>query len=86
MDQEKILVVDDEANVREMVSKIVNLMGHEAAAAVNGKEALQILKDKPFSIVITDVKMPEMKIFQIVKAYFQLKAVDSLWLIRIKSF
>jgi len=68
VDQERILVVDDEANVREMVSKIINLMGHEAVTAVNGKEALQILKDKPFSIMITDVKMPEMDGFELMKA------------------
>jgi len=68
VDQERILVVDDEVNVREMVSKIINLMGHEAVTAVNGKEALQILKDKPFSIMITDVKMPEMDGFELMKA------------------
>jgi signal transduction histidine kinase len=67
VDQERILVVDDEANVGEMVSKIINLMGHEAVTAVNGKEALQILKDKPFSIMITDVKMPEMDGFELMR-------------------
>jgi len=68
VNQERILVVDDEVNVGEMVSKIVNLMGHEAVTAVNGKEALQFLKDKPFSIMITDVKMPEMDGFELMKA------------------
>lgn len=68
MDQERILVVDDEAGVGEMVSKIINLMGHEAVTALNGKEALQILKDKPFNILITDVKMPEMDGFELMKA------------------
>jgi len=68
VDQETILVVDDEASVREMVSKIINLMGHKAVTAVNGKEALQILKNKPFSIMITDVKMPEMDGFELMKS------------------
>jgi signal transduction histidine kinase len=66
--QERILVVDDEANVREMVSKIVSLMGHEAVTSENGREALEILKNEPFSIVITDVKMPEMDGFELMKA------------------
>ncbi len=66
--QETILVVDDEADVGEMVSKIINLMGHEAATALNGKEALQILRNRPFSIMITDVKMPEMDGFELMKA------------------
>jgi signal transduction histidine kinase len=60
--------VDDEANVREMVSKIVSLMGHEAVTSENGREALEILKNEPFSIVITDVKMPEMDGFELMKA------------------
>jgi len=61
-------VVDDEVDVGEMVSKIINLMGHEAVTALNGKEALQILKSKPFNIMITDVKMPEMDGFELMKA------------------
>jgi len=68
VDQERILVVDDEADVGEMVSKIISLMGHEAVTAVNGKVALEILRNQPFSIMITDVKMPEMDGFELMKA------------------
>ena len=68
MNQETILVVDDELEVGTMVSKIIHLMGHEAVTAASGKEALQILKDGPFSIMITDVKMPEMDGFELMKA------------------
>jgi signal transduction histidine kinase len=68
VDKERILVVDDEASVREMVSKIVNLIGHEAVTTGNGREALEILKNEPFSIIITDVKMPEMDGFELMKA------------------
>ena len=68
VDQERILVVDDEVDVGEMVSKIINLMGHEAVTAVNGKVALEILRNQPFSIMITDVKMPEMDGFELMKA------------------
>ncbi|HVP78813.1 MAG TPA: hybrid sensor histidine kinase/response regulator [Thermodesulfobacteriota bacterium] len=67
MNQEAILVVDDEVDVGAMVSKIINLMGHEAVTAVNGKEALEILKSRPFSIMITDVKMPEMDGLELMK-------------------
>ena len=68
MEKERILVVDDEASVREMVSKIINLIGHEAVTTGGGKEALGILKSEPFSIMITDVKMPEMDGFELMKA------------------
>ena len=68
MEKERILVVDDEANVREMVSKMVSLIGHETVVAGSGKEALEILKNEPFSIVVTDIRMPEMDGFELMKA------------------
>ena len=67
MEKERILVVDDEETVREMVSKIISLIGHEVVTTGNGREALEILKSQPFSIMITDVKMPEMDGFELTK-------------------
>lgn len=68
MEKERILVVDDEEAVREMVSKIVSHIGYEAATARSGKEALEILKNESFTILITDIKMPEMDGFELMKA------------------
>ncbi len=68
MEKERILVVDDEQDVREMVSKIINVIGHEAVSAGSGKEALEILKNGTFSILITDIRMPEMDGFELMKA------------------
>ena len=67
MEKERILVVDDEETVREMVSKIINLIGHEVVTTGNGREALEILRSQTFSILITDVKMPEMDGFELTK-------------------
>ena len=67
MEKERILVVDDEEAIREMVSKIISLLGHEAVTAGNGKQALEILKNQPFGIMITDIKMPEMDGFELTK-------------------
>jgi len=65
--KERILVVDDEEPIREMVSKIIHHIGYEAVAVRNGKEALEALKKEPFSILITDIKMPEMDGFELTK-------------------
>ena len=67
MEKERILVVDDEEAVREMVSKIVNHIGYETATARNGNEALEVLRNDPFTILITDIKMPEMDGFELMK-------------------
>jgi two-component system response regulator PilR (NtrC family) len=56
----KILVVDDERPIRESLQMILNEEGYQAEVAANGKEALDILEESNFSLVITDLKMPEM--------------------------
>ena len=67
VEKERILVVDDEELIRDMVSKIVNQIGHEVVTAGNGKEALEILRKESFTILITDIKMPEMDGFELMK-------------------
>jgi len=56
----KILVVDDEVKVRETLHKTVSSLGYECRTAAGGREALNILKEDYFPIVISDVRMPEM--------------------------
>jgi signal transduction histidine kinase len=68
VEKERVLVVDDEVEVREMISKIINLIGHEAITAESGNRALEILKKEAISIMITDIKMPEMDGFDLMKA------------------
>ncbi|MEW6377194.1 MAG: hybrid sensor histidine kinase/response regulator [Thermodesulfobacteriota bacterium] len=67
-EKERVLVVDDEEAVREMVSRVVNLIGYEVVTARNGEEALEVLRTEPISILITDIKMPEMDGFELMKA------------------
>jgi len=66
-EKERILIVDDEESIRELVSKIVTHIGYEAIVARNGQEALGILRNKPISIMITDMKMPEMDGLELTK-------------------
>ena len=64
----QVLVVDDEEAVREMVSKLVSRLGHEVVTARHGREALEILRREPITIVITDIRMPEMDGIELMKA------------------
>jgi signal transduction histidine kinase len=68
VEKERILVVDDEEPIREMVARIVSHTGHEAVTARDGREALEILKKEPLTILITDLKMPEMDGFELMKS------------------
>lgn len=54
-----ILVIDDDASVREVVSEMLRLEGHEVTIAENGREAIPLLAANRFDLVITDLIMPE---------------------------
>jgi two-component system response regulator PilR (NtrC family) len=54
----RILVVDDERSMREMLSILLEREGYEAVEAKNGQEALQIFETSIFDLVISDIHMP----------------------------
>lgn len=56
----KILVVDDEETVGIGMSEILKDEGFEAAYAVNGRDAVEAVKDKPYSLIFMDIIMPGM--------------------------
>ena len=57
---ERILVVDDEEGLRNIISQVLNDDGHEVTTASSGEAALEIFKNTPFPVVITDVFMEQM--------------------------
>lgn len=59
-DKRKILVVDDESGMREMLSYELGSRGYQVATAGNGEEAMEKMVSENFQLVITDIKMPKM--------------------------
>lgn len=55
-----LLIVDDSASMRQMVSFTLKDAGYEVVAANNGKDALSKIEGTKFDMVITDLNMPEM--------------------------
>jgi two-component system, NtrC family, response regulator AtoC len=60
MSQQRVLVVDDEANTRRVLEIMLQKMGHETRAACNGQEALALAQRESFDLVLTDLRMPGM--------------------------
>lgn len=56
----RILIVDDEENAREALSKILTHDGYDVSSAANGVEALNYLRSRDVDLIITDINMPEM--------------------------
>jgi DNA-binding NtrC family response regulator len=63
----KILIVDDEKNIRTTISAYLLSLGYKLELAVNGQEALAKLKDSRYDLVLLDIKMHIMTGIQVLK-------------------
>lgn len=63
----RILVVDDELRVRDLIKKYAKFEGYEVSEASNGLQALEMCRDQSFDLVIMDVMMPELDGFSACK-------------------
>lgn len=62
-----LLIVDDSASMRQMVSFTLKDAGYGVVAASNGKDALTKLDGQKISMVITDLNMPEMDGIELIR-------------------
>ena len=60
MDLEKILVVDDEESVRTMIAVLLQREGYQVSSCGSGDQALELLGERAFGLVLCDVRMPGM--------------------------
>jgi CheY-like chemotaxis protein len=63
----RILVVEDEQEVRELLTEILESEDHEVKSSSNGSQALQLFKNNHFDLVFTDLGMPGMTGWQVAK-------------------
>ena len=57
----RLLVVDDEPEIRELLTEYLTARGHTVEVALDGRGALERLRTHPFDVVLTDVRMPVME-------------------------
>src|ERR1700730_11145570 len=55
-----ILVVDDQEPVRDLITDILVADGHDVRTAENGVEALRLLGEQEYDVILSDMMMPEM--------------------------
>ncbi|HUV30564.1 MAG TPA: response regulator [Acidobacteriota bacterium] len=63
----KILVVDDDADLLELLVDTLDTIGYEAVGASGGVEALAKLRESSYSLMITDIRMPDVDGLQLLK-------------------
>ena len=56
----KVLVVDDEKLVLELVSQMLSIMGHDVVTVNSGAEAINLFGVTKFDLILTDFQMPDM--------------------------
>jgi DNA-binding response OmpR family regulator len=54
----RILVIDDEPEIRSLLKRVLNSAGYEVALATDGKQAVDRFRDDPANLVLTDLFMP----------------------------
>src|SRR5512141_104946 len=63
-----VLFVDDERMILDMVHEYLSEVGYRVEVVDNGVKALQMIKDHPFEIVFTDIKMPDIDGLELLSA------------------
>ncbi|MFH1059052.1 MAG: response regulator [Pseudomonadota bacterium] len=71
MSQLKILVVDDEKNIRLALTEALKPLGHAIQAALNGEEALTLLQDQEIKVMLLDLRLPGMDGMEVLKRVSQ---------------
>ncbi len=64
----KILLIDDDAAVREGAGRFLMRCGHDVEEAASGAKALRLAEDGEFELVITDINMPDMDGIEVILA------------------
>ena len=76
----RLLIVDDEEKIREMIGKYAVHEGHEVVLASDGKEALKLFEKGDFDLIVLDVMMPEMDGYETLKRIKEIRDVPCIFL------
>lgn len=76
----KLLVVDDEVNIRLIIKKYAEFEGHEVTEAEDGMKAVMLCRNNDFDLIILDIMMPELDGFSTCKEIRKTKDIPVLML------
>jgi len=85
-DPRSALVVDDVADVTEMLEVLLTHAGYDVVTASSAKAALQAANDRQFDVIISDIGMPEMNGYQLAEALRRLPAYKTVPLVAVTGY
>jgi DNA-binding response OmpR family regulator len=77
-DPQRVLVVDDQDDIREMARLVLNGAGYEVVTASSGREALTMVRAASFDLVLLDINMPELDGWATLRLLRADEALDAL--------
>jgi CheY-like chemotaxis protein len=81
-----ILIVDDSPTIRMKLSFDLESQGHNVTAAGNGREALELMQEQAFDLVLLDILMPEMNGYEVLRFMSQDQILRNIPVIVISAF
>ena len=78
MQKVKILIVDDEKNIREVIREYASLEGYDVMEADSGVKALELLNNNKFDLMILDIMMPIMDGFTLLNSIPKEKKIPTI--------
>ena len=76
----RILVVDDEENIREVIKEYAEFEGHQVSEACDGMQAIEMVKNNDYDIIIMDIMMPRLDGYSACKEIRKIKQIPVLML------
>lgn len=67
MEKGRVLIIDDDEIIRKSCEKVLSPEGYIVVSAQSGREGLKLLSNKPFDLVLTDLRMPDMNGIDVLK-------------------
>ena len=74
----KILVVDDEKSIREVIRTYAEFEGHEVVEARDGLEAIDKVREEDFDVIVMDIMMPKLDGIAATKAIRSMERPDAV--------
>lgn len=74
--QNSVLIIDDDSDQLNMLQLMVERAGYKVITAESAEEALHLVEERPFNVIVADYKMPNMNGFDFVKT---LRRMDVEW-------
>lgn len=68
----KILIAEDEPDIRDLIALTLNFSGFEVVMAVDGEEAIRHAQNQQFDLILLDVRMPRMSGYEVCRELRQM--------------